>query len=34
MSVQVFSAEGSLARRSTDRLRLWFREHGMVHAAP
>jgi serine-type D-Ala-D-Ala carboxypeptidase (penicillin-binding protein 5/6) len=26
--------EGSLAKRSADRLRLWFREQGQVHAAP
>ncbi len=26
--------EGSLAKRSTDRLRLWFREQGLVQAAP
>jgi len=26
--------EGSLAKRSTDRLRRWFREQGLVQAAP
>ncbi len=26
--------EGNLVKRSTDRLRLWFREQGLVHAAP
>ena len=26
--------EGGLAKRSTDRLRLWFREQGLVHATP
>jgi hypothetical protein len=34
MSVLVFSAEGSLAKRSADRPRLWFRGQGLVHAAP
>jgi len=26
--------EGSLVKRSADRLRLWFREQGLVQAAP
>jgi hypothetical protein len=34
MSVQVFFAEGGVAKRSADRPHLWFRTQGMVHAAP